>query len=293
MGAFEFKSWIAAARPKTLTASISPVLVAWALAYSAGTLKWIPAILCLSVAFFAQIAANFVNDYFDFKKGADTSERLGQPRAVASGWITPEAMLRGALITLGVACLCGCGLLFFSDWWLIFVGITIAIGVIAYSAGPYPLAYHGWGDICVLVFYGVVPLCFTYYVCAGEFTLTVFLLSLVMGFLSTNILVVNNYRDFQQDKAAGKHTSIVIFGLKFGRILYLVNAIFAVIFAYPVYGHRSMGIWFMFVVFLLIELFTWKDLSRLHGSELNRTLEITARNVLLFAMLLVFVLLKK
>jgi 1,4-dihydroxy-2-naphthoate octaprenyltransferase len=293
MEAFEFKLWIAAARPKTLTASVSPVLVACALAYRAGTLKWIPAILCLSVAFFAQIAANFANDYFDFKKGADTPERLGQPRAVASGWITPGAMLKGALITLGAACLCGCGLLFFSEWWLIFVGIAIVAGVITYSAGPYPLAYNGWGDICVLVFYGVVPLCFTYYVCAGEFTLTVLLLSLAMGFISTNILVVNNYRDFQQDRAAGKRTSTVIFGLKFGRVLYLVNAILAVTLAYPAYIRRGKGIWLMFVIFLLIELFTWKDLSRLHGRELNRTLETTARNVLLFAMLLVFALIWK
>ncbi|MDR0835896.1 MAG: 1,4-dihydroxy-2-naphthoate octaprenyltransferase [Tannerella sp.] len=286
----KYKAWIAAARPKTLAASISPVLVACALAHRAGAFQWIPALLCFLVALFAQIASNFANDYFDFKKGADTPERLGQPRAVASGWITPKAMLAGTLVMLALACLCGCGLLFFSNWQLIFVGIAIAIGVLAYSAGPYPLAYNGLGDVCVLLFYGVVPLCFTYYVQAGGFTLTAFLLSLSMGFLSINILIVNNYRDYEQDKAVGKRTSIVIFGRKFGRIFYLVNAILAVILAYPAYLYRDKGIWFMFAFFLLLELFAWQDLSRLHGSKLNRTLEMTARNVLLFALLLLSVL---
>jgi 1,4-dihydroxy-2-naphthoate octaprenyltransferase len=284
------KAWVAAARPKTLTASISPVLVACGLTHRMGAFKLIPAILCLLVALFAQIASNFANDYFDFKKGADTSERLGQPRAVASGWITPRSMLVATLITLALACLCGCGLLFYSDWRLIFVGITVAIGVLAYSAGPYPLAYNGLGDVCVLLFYGIIPLCFTYYVQVGTFSLTAFLLSLATGFLSINILLVNNYRDYEQDKTAGKRTSIVIFGLKFGKIFYLVNAILAVILAYPTYLYRNTGIGFMFLFFLLLELFTWQDLSRLRGKELNRTLEMTARNVLLFALLLISVL---
>jgi 1,4-dihydroxy-2-naphthoate octaprenyltransferase len=285
-----YKAWIAAARPHTLAASISPVIAACALAYRVGAFQWIPALLCLLIALSAQIASNFANDYFDFKKGADTPERLGQPRAVASGWITPRAMLAGTLITLAFTCLCGCGLLFFGPWQLIFVGISIVLCVLAYSAGPYPLAYNGLGDICVLLYYGFFPLCFTYYVQTGEFTLTALLLSLSMGLLSVNILAVNNYRDYEQDKAAGKRTSIVIFGKKFGRILYLVNAVLAVILAWPAYLYRDKGIWCMFVFFLLLELFTWQDLNRVHGSRLNRTLEMTSRNVLLFALLLVSVL---
>jgi len=235
----KYKAWIAAARPKTLTASISPVLVACALACRAGTFKWFPAVLCLLVALLAQIASNFANDYFDFKKGADTSERLGQPRAVASGWIKPRNMLIATLVTLALACLSGCGLLFYSDWQLVFVGLAIAIGVLAYSSGPYPLAYNGLGDVCVLLFYGIVPLCFTCYIQANEFTLTSLLLSFSMGFLSMNILIVNNYRDYEQDKATGKRTSIVIFGKKFGRIFYLVNAILAVVLAFPAYLYRG------------------------------------------------------
>jgi 1,4-dihydroxy-2-naphthoate octaprenyltransferase len=285
-----YKAWLAAARPKTLAASISPVLVACALAHRNGYFKPVPAALCFLVALFAQIASNLANDYFDFKNGADTDERLGPQRAVASGWIKPRSMLIATLITLAIACVCGCGLLFYGEWWLIFVGLAIAICVLAYSAGPFPLASNGLGDVCVLLFYGVIPLCFSYYIQTGEFTLTSFLLSLSMGLISINILIVNNYRDYVQDAAANKKTTIVLFGRKFGRIFYLTNAILAVVLAYPAYLYRDKGIWFMFIFFLFIELFTWQDLGRLQGKELNRTLGMTSRNVLLFALLLVSVL---
>ncbi|MDR0744150.1 MAG: 1,4-dihydroxy-2-naphthoate octaprenyltransferase [Tannerella sp.] len=287
MAISKIHAWIAAARPKTLAASVGPVLVACALAYRNGAFQWIPALLCLFVALFAQIASNLANDYFDFKKGADGKERLGQARAVASGWIEPEAMLKATFIVLFLACACGCGLLFYGSGWLILVGIAIALCVPAYSAGPYPLAYNGWGDVCVLLFYGIIPLCFTYYVQAGAFTWTAFWLSLSMGFLSVNILIVNNYRDYEQDAAVGKRTTIVLFGRKFGRILYLINAILAVVFAFPVYLYRDKGIWFLFLFFLMLQLFTWQDLRRISGSGLNQTLEQTSRNVLLFALLLV------
>lgn len=286
----KFKSWIAAARPKTLAASVSPVLVACALAYRNGAFKLVPALLCLFVALFAQIAANLANDYFDYKKGADDENRLGQARAVASGWIAPKAMLKAALIVLALACLCGCGLLFLSQWWLVFVGLGVAVCVLAYTAGPFPLAYNGLGDVCVVLFYGIVPLCFTYFVQTGKFTLTAFWLSLSMGVLSDNILIVNNYRDYANDAAVGKRTTIVMFGRKFGRMAYLVNALLAVAFAFPVYLYRGKNTWFLFFFFLMLELFTWQDLGRFDGSELNRTLEMTSRNVLLFALLLISVL---
>jgi 1,4-dihydroxy-2-naphthoate octaprenyltransferase len=287
MAVSKVRAWIAAVRPKTLAASVSPVFVACALAYRNGVFQWIPALLCLFVALFARIASNLANDYFDFKQGADKEGRLGQARAVASGRIKPRAMLKATLIVLAFACICGCGLLFYGGWWLILIGPAIALCVLAYSAGPYPLAYHGWGDVCVLLFYGIIPLCLTYYVQAGSFTWTAFWLSLSMGFLSTNILIVNNYRDYEQDAAAGKRTTIVFFGRKFGRILYLINALLAIVFAFPVYLYRDKGIWFLFLFFLMIQLFTWQDLRRLSGSGLNQTLELTSRNVLFFTLLLV------
>lgn len=280
------KAWVLAARPKTLAASVSPVLIGAALAYRHGSFMLIPAVLCLCVALFAQIASNFANDYFDFKKGADGKERLGQARAVASGWIQPRMMLYATFIVLGLACICGCGLLFYGDWELILVGIAIVLGVLAYSAGPYPLAYRGWGDVCVLVFYGIVPVCFTYYVQTGEFNWSALWLSLAIGFQSVNILMVNNYRDYEQDKAVGKRTSIVIFGRLFGRVMYVVNIVLAYILAFPVYLYRDWGSRFLFLFFFILQLFTWQDFIRLKGVELNKVLEQTARNVFLFALLL-------
>jgi 1,4-dihydroxy-2-naphthoate octaprenyltransferase len=282
-----WKIWAAAVRPKTLAASASPVLVACALAYRNGVFQPIVAAFCLLVAVLAQIAANFANDYYDFKKGADKDDRLGQARAVASGWIRPETMLKAALAVLAATCLCGCVLLFYGGWFLIFPGLLIVVCAWAYSAGPYPLAYKGWGDVCVLLFYGIIPLCLTYYVQAHAFTWTAFLLSLAMGLLSVNILVVNNYRDCEQDAAVEKRTTIVLFGRKFGKVLYLTDAILSVAFAYPVYLYRNKETWFLFLFFLLLELFAWQDLSRLRGSELNRTLDQTARNVFLYALLLI------
>lgn len=201
-------AWIEAARPKTLPASISPVIIGCALAFRDGAFQWIPALLCFGVALLAQIASNFANDYFDFKRGADGSDRLGPERAVAQGWITPKAMLKGTFLMLGLACLCGCGLLFFAGWELIPVGLAIALCVLAYSAGPFPLAYRGLGDICVLLFYGIIPVCFTYYVQTLTFSWLTLILSIAVGLLSVNILIVNNYRDYRQDKAAGKRTTM-------------------------------------------------------------------------------------
>lgn len=285
------RAWLEAARPKTLSASFSPVLVGCVLAYREGVFQWIPAVLCVLVALLAQVASNFANDYFDYKKGADKEDRLGPERAVASGWITPKAMLRGTYITLALSCLCGCLLLFFAGWELIPVGIAIAICVLAYSAGPFPLAYNGLGDVCVLLFYGVIPLCFTYYVQALSFSLLSLLLSISLGLLSVNILIVNNYRDYEQDKAARKRTTIVLFGRRFGRILYLVNGILAVLIALPLLMGGSVWVECLFGAFCVLFAATWMEMRRYQGRELNKTLGHTARNVFLYAVLLSIVLL--
>ncbi|MDR2118618.1 MAG: 1,4-dihydroxy-2-naphthoate polyprenyltransferase [Tannerellaceae bacterium] len=288
-----FSFWLQAARPKTLTASVSPVLLGCALAYVDGLFRPGAAVLCLLVALLAQIACNFANDYFDFKKGADTADRLGPERAVACGRIAPRTMLAATFITLGLACLCGLGLLFYADWWLLFVGIAIAVCALAYSAGPYPLAYHGLGDVCVLLFYGVVPVCFTYYVQALSFSVLSFWLSLSVGLLSVNILVVNNYRDYEQDRAAGKRTSIVYFGRRFGRLLYLANGISAIVFTLPLLLFPANAQWIdlLYLAFFLLFLSTWRELTRLQGRALNRTLGRTARNVFFYTILLILAIL--
>ena len=279
-------AWVEAARPKTLPASASPVLLGCALAYYDGAFDVVPALLCFLVALFAQVASNFANDYFDFKKGADGEGRLGPERAVAQGWITPKAMLAGTFVALGLACLFGLLLVCFADWRLIGVGIAVAIGVLAYSAGPFPLAYNGLGDVCVLLFYGVIPVCFTYYIQTLSFSLLSFLLSVALGLLSVNILVVNNYRDYGQDKVARKRTTVVLFGRRFGRVFYVLNEFLAFLLVLPLILDAPWWILFLFGILFALCFYTTRELFTLEGRALNGTLGRTARNVFLFALVL-------
>ena len=279
-------AWLEAARPKTLPASVSPVVLGCALAYYDGAFDLLLATLCLLVALFAQIASNFANDYFDYKKGADREDRLGPERAVAQGWISPKAMLAGTFITLGLACLFGLLLVGFADWRLLLVGIAIAICVLAYSAGPFPLAYNGLGDVCVLLFYGIIPVCFTYYVQTLSFSLLSFLLSVALGLLSVNILVVNNYRDYEQDKAARKRTTIVLFGRRFGRVFYILNECVAFLLVLPLILDAPWWVLFLFGLLFALCFYTTRELFVLEGRALNRTLGHTARNVFFFALIL-------
>lgn len=281
----KLRAWVEASRPRTLPASLSPVLVGSALAYRDGFFQWTPTILCVFVALLAQIASNFANDYFDFKKGADREDRLGPERAVAQGWIKPKSMLIGTFITLALACLCGCGLLFFAGWELIPVGIAIAICVLAYSAGPFPLAYNGFGDICVLLFYGIIPVCFTYYVQALSFSGLSFILSFAVGLLSTNILIINNYRDYVQDRQSNKRTTVVLFGRRFARIFYLVNGLIAIFLVFPFIIQVDIWMQVLFGLFFVLFISTWFHMKNYQGKALNKVLGETARNVLLFSIL--------
>jgi 1,4-dihydroxy-2-naphthoate octaprenyltransferase len=279
--------WVEAARPKTLAASFCPVLLGCALAFRDGVFAPLPALLCLLVALPAQIASNFANDYFDFRKGVDTGERLGPERAVASGRIAPRRMLAAACAALGLTCLFGLGLAFYAGWWLLWVGAGIAVCTLAYSAGPFPLSGRGLGDVCVWVFYGIVPVCFTYYVQALSFGSLSFGLSAAVGLMSVNILVVNNYRDCEQDRAAGKHTSVVIFGRRFARCFYLANGVLAV-FA-GLFLLRGLPVWLygLYAAFFVLFVHTWREMVRHRGRALNGVLGRTARNVFFYTLLLV------
>lgn len=158
------RAWLLAARPKTLAAAATPVLLGCALAQATGGFEWIPALLCLSFALLMQIDANLINDLFDYTKGSDRQDRLGPERACAQGWITTAAMKQGILLTTLVACALGSGLLFYGGPELIAVGAVCVLFAFLYTAGPYPLAYHGWGDLLVILFFGFVPVGCTYYV---------------------------------------------------------------------------------------------------------------------------------
>ena len=243
------KHWILATRPKTLPAAIIPVIVGSSLAikfdtFAQGEFSNQAFTLCLAFAILVQIGTNFANDYFDFLKGADTNKRKGPTRMVASGHISPKAMKIATALTLFIAFTLGLSLVKFGGPWLILVGVASIISAVIYTGGPYPLAYNGLGDIFVIFFFGVIAVSITFYVQTGVITTESILTGTAIGLLINNLLVVNNYRDIEEDKLANKKTLIVKFGKPFGFKMYQTSLILATI-GLPVYFHFVMetNIW--------------------------------------------------
>lgn len=281
------KAWVLAARPHTLPASAAPVIIASALASSVGSFQWIPALICLVFALIAQIISNFANDYFDYKKGIDNEERLGPKRAVAEGWIKPRTMLAAVFILLFTDALLGLSLIYYGGWQLIIVGVLIGVFALAYSGGPYPLSSHGWGDVCVIIFFGIVPVGFTYYVQTLDWTTSVTLCGVASGLVTANVLVSNNYRDRDTDRKAGKKTTIVLFGEKFGRYFYLFNGVAAVVCCQYFWFTGAVYAAVLPLFFLPVHFFTWRKMVRIYeGRGLVAILQESSRNVLIFSLLL-------
>ena len=225
------KSWIESMRLRTLPVSIAGVIAGCGCAVLLESFRLVPALLCLTFAVLAQVASNFANEYFDFKNGIDKKGREGFRRGVTEGEITPKAMKSATFITLALAALVGCAMLFFGPWWLILVGIVIMIFALAYSAGPYPLSHHGLGDVAVIVFFGVVPVTLTCFLQTRSWDGFEFVLatSVAVGLLAANVLVVNNYRDMEDDAAVGKRTTVVIFGRRVMSLAYLFSGVVAML----------------------------------------------------------------
>ena len=209
--------WAAAMRPRTLPAAIAPVIAGSALAWRAGAFSAAASLLCLAFALLVQIGANFANDYYDYCHGADTHERVGPVRAVAAGLVPPAAMKCAMWLTFGLAFVTGSALVAWGGWWLVAVGAASIACAIAYTGGPYPLGYHGLGDVFVFIFFGLVAVGFTFYVQAGRITIASLVTGAAVGALAANILLVNNYRDAATDANAGKRTVVVRFGRRYAR----------------------------------------------------------------------------
>lgn len=280
-------AWILAARPKTLTGAITPVMVGTALATMDGHFQWFPALACCLFASLMQIAANFINDLFDYLKGTDREDRLGPERACAQGWISPGAMRTGIIITVVLACLIGSTLLFYAGWELILVGLLCVLFAFLYTTGPYPLSYNGWGDVLVIVFFGFVPVGGTYYVQALTWTPDVTIASLICGLLIDTLLVVNNYRDREADARSGKRTVIVRFGERFGEYLYLILGLLASLLCLCFLINGQLFAALLPLFYIIPHIFTWRKMVRIHsGKKLNSILGETSRNMLLFGILL-------
>ncbi|MFQ3224092.1 MAG: 1,4-dihydroxy-2-naphthoate octaprenyltransferase [Lentimonas sp.] len=219
--------WFEATRPKTLPAAVVPVMLASSVAYANACFDWRPALICVVFALLIQIGTNFANDYLDGIKGTDTEARLGPRRAVAAGLIAPATMKRATILVLAIGFCVGLGLVPFGGWWLLAVGVASVACAWLYTGGPYPLAYNGLGDVFVVLFFGFVAVGCTYYVQAGSISRDVVLLGLGCGLLVNNILVVNNYRDLDEDRAARKRTLVVFFGRRFAQMQYYLSALVA------------------------------------------------------------------
>jgi 1,4-dihydroxy-2-naphthoate octaprenyltransferase len=221
--------WIGAARPRTLPAAVAPVIAASALAWRDGDFVAPAAVICLLFALLVQVGTNFANDYYDFVKGADTSDRVGPRRAVASGQLAPRTMKRAMLGVFALAFAVGLTLLGYGGWPLLIIGVASIFCGFAYTGGPYPLGYNGLGDVFVFIFFGLVAVGTTYFVQTSVITLDAWLIGAGIGALAANILVVNNYRDVETDTRAGKRTLVVRFGRGFARGQFIASHGIAVV----------------------------------------------------------------
>lgn len=284
--------WVEAMRLRTLPVSIAGVLAGCGCAVWQGSFSFVPALLCLLFALSAQIASNFANEYYDFKNGLDRKGREGFRRGVTEGDISPEAMKRATFLMLLAAALFGSLMLLYGGLWLIIVGCVILLFALAYSTGPYPLSHHGLGDVAVIIFFGVVPVAFTCYLQTGGWGQLPVLLttSLAIGLLAANVLVVNNYRDKEDDEAVGKRTTVVIFGRTIMGRAYLASGLLAMAIMLPLW--LRLPLWGLVapIVYLFMHFATWRKIIACRGAALNPLLGRTARNLLAFTVLLLVVL---
>lgn len=275
----KIKPWIEAMRLRTLPVSVAGVLTAIGYNVADGTFVVAPAVLCLVFAVLAQVSSNFANEYYDYRDGLDRVGRDGPRRGVTEGDITPQAMLYATYGVLGAACCIGLALLWWGGWWLLLAGFVIAVGAMAYSAGPYPLSRHGLGEVAVVLFFGIIPVNLTYYVQTLTFTADVAIASLAVGLMGANVILVNNYRDADDDAAVGKRTLAVIMGRGFAYTLYLLNGVSAMLLLLVAMKPYEWIGW----VYLALHLLLCRLLKRRKGKAINPLLGMTAMTMLAVA----------
>ena len=273
-------AWILACRPATLTAAIVPVLVGTAVAHLAGTIRIGGAVAALFGALMIQIGTNFANDVFDFEKGADTSTRLGPARATQSGLLTPRQMRRGMMASMLLATLAGVYLAYIAGWPIIAIGIASVLSGIAYTGGPWPLGYHGLGDVFVFVWFGLVAVTGTAFAQLGFVPAVAWFAAIPVGTLATAVLVVNNLRDRSTDATCGKRTLVVRLGRRAGLVEYA--ALVAIAHLVPIAIAWGLGsAWMLLPVLTLpVGLVLVRGVGRAEGRALNPYLGRTAKLLL-------------
>ncbi|OGV07206.1 MAG: 1,4-dihydroxy-2-naphthoate polyprenyltransferase [Stygiobacter sp. RIFOXYC12_FULL_38_8] len=282
----KFDAWVLATRPRTLPAALVPVLVGSSIAINDGMFKPLAAIVALVCAILIQIGTNFVNDLYDFLHGTDKKDRIGPKRVVTSGLISIPEMKLGIIFVFGLSFVLGMYLVHLAGWEILLLGVISILAGIAYTAGPFPLAYNGLGDIASFLFFGLIGTVGTYYVQANEISPFAFWSSIPVGALITNILVVNNYRDREEDQSNGKNTLAVLLGEKFARLQYVFFMIVSYAILFVVYFTYKNSAWvFLPLISLPLSVKLIKMIFTLRGRELNKTLELTAKLSALYGLL--------
>lgn len=280
--------WKTAARPHTLPAAIVPVLVGSGLAYGEGVFRWDAFVWTLIGALAIQVAANFANDASDARRGADSTDRIGPPRMVAIGEIGARQMWAATWISIGIATIAGIALTIIAGWVVILLGVSSVVAMLGYVGGPAPYGYHGLGEVFVFVFFGLVATVGSRYVHDMSAPIAAWLAAIPIGMLVTAILVANNYRDIDTDRASGKRTLAVLIGRDRTRTLFavLVLGAFAVTVVFALAG--SLPVTTLFTAFLLplagvpIRIVV----TRTDGPALIRALKGTARLHLWFGVVM-------
>jgi 1,4-dihydroxy-2-naphthoate octaprenyltransferase len=283
------RAWLLAARPKTLSGAAVPVMIGVALAYVdsqeyvADVFSWTAALLCLLFAFIMQVDANFINDFFDYASGNDdAATRLGPLRACTQGWVKIDSMKRAIATTTVVACLVGLPLVYYGGWEMVIVGALCVVFCFLYTTH---LSYLGLGDVLVLVFFGIVPVCCTYYVQLHTLTWQVFLASVACGLVIDGLLIVNNYRDRYNDERDHKITLVVRIGSEATEWLYLALGMMACLIGVVFWLNGHVLAFVLPFLYLLLHFYTWIKMRRInYGRRLNECLGETARNMFVYGL---------
>ncbi|GAB6281764.1 MAG: 1,4-dihydroxy-2-naphthoate polyprenyltransferase [Ignavibacterium sp.] len=278
--------WILAARPKTLFAAFVPVIVGASLAYSENEFNFLVSFLALICSLLIQIGANFSNDLQDYLKGSDTENRVGPTRALSSGWVSVKQMERAIFLVNFIAFLIGLYLVFVGGLIILFIGIFCIIAELAYTSGPYPLGYHGLGDVFTFVCFGIAGTVGTYILNTHYYSNIALISSIPVGALITNILVVNNFRDYEEDKKSGKNTLTVKLGKTFALYEFIFLLIASFLIPLIMYINYDLSV-FIFLPYLSLPI-AYKItlmLLKLQGKELNKALALTSQFSAIFGVL--------
>lgn len=279
-------AWLLATRPRTLVAGVVPVAVGSAVALRDGHFQPLVAFAALVGALFLQVGTNLANDYYDFKRGADTADRLGPPRATQQGWLAPGAVLGGALACFAAAFLVGLYLVSVGGLPILVIGLASIAAGLAYTAGPFPLAYNGLGDVFVLVFFGFVAVGGSHFVQAQALSPVALGAAVPVGLLGVALLAVNNTRDAKTDAAAGKRTLVVRFGPGFGRAEWVACVVVSALVPVGLWLSGLASPWVLLALLSLpLAVPTGRLVLRGEGAVLNQALAGTARLQLIFGLL--------